>query len=193
MSKLYRILRPLVITGTILGLSAGNLSAGAYNIENHTIRWTGATPVKYHTGLLSPKSFSADITDNGQIMSLSVVLDMNSIDVTDLRGNSRDKLTAHLQGEDFFHVSEYPEASFVMKEHKDGKMHGTFTVRGIARQIAIPVKVAGSTSDGWTLSGKFAFNRQNHNVNYANSGIIGLAKDKIIDDDIQMEVDLKLK
>ena len=174
-------------------LASGSLLAGSLTIDSHTIRWTGATPVKFHTGLLSPKSFSASISENGTIEALEVVLDMDSIDFTDLDGRSKERLTGHLKSEDFFHVADYPEASFVMKEFADGQMHGTFTVRGIARQMAIPVKVAGSSSGGWVLSGKFAFNRQNHNVNYANAGIIGIAKDKIIDDDIQLEIELVLK
>ncbi len=178
---------------TIILTASSYLSAGDLNIVDHTIRWTGETPVKYHTGLLSPKAFSASIAGDGTIESLSVVLDMNSIDVTDLEGRSRDRLTSHLKSEDFFLVSEYPEASFVMQAYKNGKMHGTITIRGIAQQIAIPVKVSGSPASGWNLSGKFAFNRQNFNVNYANSGIIGLAKDKIIDDEIQLEIELLVK
>ena len=115
---------------------------------------------------------------------------MNSIDVTDLNGRQKNRLTNHLLSEDFFYVEKYPDATFHMKEFKNGEMHGTIQIRGISRQIAIPVTVKGNADNGWKLSGKFSFNRQNYNVNYANAGIIGIAKDKIIDDAIEMDISL---
>ena len=164
-----------------------------YTVEDHSIRWTGSTPVKSHTGLLSPSELAVSLTDDGKIESLKVVLDMNSIDVTDLQGRQKNRLTDHLISEDFFHVEKYPEATFIMKEYKDGKMHGTISIRGVPKSIAIPVTVSGNPNKGWNLSGKFAFNRQDFNVNYANAGIIGIAKDKIIDDDIVLEIELTVK
>jgi len=161
-------------------------------LHAHRIQWTGKTPLKYHTGLLTPQSFEASISDAGKIEALSVVLDMNSIDVTDLQGDSRAKLTAHLSNEDFFDVPNHPTASFVMKEHRDGHMHGTITIRGVSREIAIPVTVTGDAASGWTLSGAFSFDRYDFNVNYQKGNLLELAKDKIIDEQISLEIELKV-
>lgn len=147
-------------------------------------------PASTHTGLLTPQDFALEISDKGTVESLRVVLDMDSIDVTDLEGGKRDKLMEHLRSEDFFHVEEYPTARFVMDEHRDGELLGTITIRGISKPFSIPVKVHGHVDRGWILSGTFTFDRQDFNVNYQNSGFFGVAKDKIIRDDVELDIEL---
>ncbi len=111
-----------LIKGSILiaaaALSIGSLQAKDYQLADHEIRWTGSMPAKTHEGKLTLKSIEADITDTGKVTSLKAVVDMTAINVTDLEGKSRDKLTGHLESDDFFHVEKYPTATFVLDEHK---------------------------------------------------------------------------
>ncbi|MFP4283163.1 MAG: YceI family protein [Opitutales bacterium] len=166
------------------------LTAADYRLEEHTIRWTGSMPAKTHTGLLTPQSFAASIADDGTIESLEVVLDMKSIDVTDLEGKQRDKLARHLRSEDFFHVEEYPTASFSLRRHADGHLEGSITIRGVTQPIEIPVSVTPNGETGWTLAGAFSFDRQEFNVNHQNGGFFSAAKDKIIRDLVDLEIEL---
>ena len=117
---------------------------------------------------------------------------MSSIDVTDLKGKKREKLTNHFLSRDFFYVKEYPTARFTLNRHEDGSLVGEIEIRGVAKPITIPVEVTGSVSEGWTLEGEFAFNRQDFNVNYQNGGILGAAKDKLIRDMIDLAIELKV-
>ena len=78
-------------------LATSSLSAANFELLEHRIEWKGSTPIKSHEGLLSPKSFEVTIGADGTIDSLSVVIDMDSIDVTDISGNKRDKLMGHLR------------------------------------------------------------------------------------------------
>lgn len=63
----------------------------------------------------------------------------------------RDK---HLRGEDFFHVSKYPEAKFVstgveyLGDDK-ARIKGQLTLRGVTRDIVIDAKRIGGGQDPW--------------------------------------------
>lgn len=187
-----RARRGLLLTIATLLLAGGPLFAGEYQLESHRIAWSGSMPAKTHSGLLTPQSLEVSITDDGQIDSLEVILDMSSINVTDLEGKSRTKLTNHLLSEDFFFVDKYPTASFSLEQFEQGQLHGTITIRGISKHIVVPVSVKGHPDRGWILSGTFTFNRQDFDVNYQNSGFFGVAKDKLIRDEVELDIELKV-
>lgn len=182
----------------LLALASATLSlnAATYELESYTIDWSGSMPAVTHEGQLSLKSLDVVISDTGKVESLTAVVDMTQIDVTDLEGGDRDKLIGHLKSDDFFHVEEYPEATFVLQEHKDEHLYGTITIRGVSKSIALPVRVSGTPERGWMLVGSFDYNRKDFGVDYQNSGFLGLldaAKSKIIRDLIDVNVTLKLK
>jgi len=180
----------------VAGLSAATLQAKDYQMTDHTIRWTGSMPAKTHEGLLSLKSLDAEITDQGKVTALKAVVDMTKINVTDLEGKKRDKLTGHLKSDDFFHVEEHPTATFVLDEHKGDKFHGTLTIRGVSKKVALPAKVSGNPDRGWILAGDFDYNRNDYGVDYQNSGLLGFmnaAKSKLIDEMIDVSVSVRLK
>ncbi len=190
---LNQALKGLCLTGSAVLLTGSALIGAEYELTKHRIQWSGSMPASTHTGLLTPQEFELEISEEGSVESLHVVLDMDSIEVTDLEGDKREKLMGHLRSEDFFHVEEYPTARFVMDEHRDGALHGTITIRGISEPFSIPVDVHGHEDRGWMLSGKFTFDRQDFNVNYQNSGFFGVAKDKVIRDDVELDIELTAK
>ena len=171
------------------------LSAKEYTLTEYEIRWAGSMPAKTHEGLLSLASLQANISDSGKVNSLSAVVDMSSINVTDLKGDDRDTLTEHLKSDDFFHVEKYPVATFELQEHKDNQLHGTITIREVSKDISIPVRVSGDPNRGWMLVGDFEYNRKKFGVDYQNSGFLGLfnaAKSKLIRDAIDVSISLTL-
>ncbi|NBB80065.1 MAG: hypothetical protein GVY36_11585 [Verrucomicrobia bacterium] len=179
-----------------LGLSIGSLQAKDYQLTKQDIKWTGSMPAKTHEGQLTLKSFDADITDSGKVTSLEAVIDMTKINVTDLEGKKRDKLTGHLESDDFFHVEKHPTATFVLDEHKGEKFHGTLTIRGVSQKVALPARVSGHPDRGWILSGDFDYDRNEFGVDYQNSGLFGFmnaAKSKLIDDMIDVSVQIRLE
>lgn len=79
---------------------------------------------------------------------VNVTIDMDSIDSNHAE---RDK---HLRGEDFFHVSKYPEARFVstsFEDHGDGTatLKGDLTIKDATRNVTIDVKHIGHGEDPW--------------------------------------------
>ncbi|MFO8025473.1 YceI family protein [Thiohalophilus sp.] len=79
---------------------------------------------------------------------VNITIDMSSIDSNHAE---RDK---HLRGEDFFHVSKYPEARFVstaFEDHGDGTatLQGDLTIKDVTRNVTIDVKHVGHGEDPW--------------------------------------------
>ena len=179
-----------------LGLSVGSLQAKAYELSDQDIKWTGSMPAKTHEGQLKLKTLDVDITDEGKVTALKAVVDMTAINVTDLEGKKRDKLTGHLESDDFFHVEKHPTATFVLDEHKGNAFHGTLTIRGTSQKVTLPARVSGNPENGWILAGDFDYDRNDFGVDYQNSGFlgfIGAAKSKLIDDMIDVSVQVRLK
>lgn len=60
----------------------------------------------------------------------------------------------HLRSADFFDVEKYPEILFASKsiEHKGDDLYtvsGDLTIRGVSREIELPVHYMGTTKDPW--------------------------------------------
>lgn len=162
--------------------------AGDYQVVSQTIKWTGKTPVKSHYGELTASTLKVAISEEGKIEKLHAVLDMNSIDVQDLSGKFRDKLTGHLASDDFFNVGEFPTSEFKLTEFVDGGLVGKITIRGIEKDITIPVTVSAQDDGSYKLEGAFSFNRFDFGVAYQSGNLLSIAKDKLIDELIDVEV-----
>lgn len=91
------------------------------------------------------------------------------IDSIDTNQKDRD---AHLKSADFFDMESYPELKFESTEFKDGKLHGTITIRGNSQPIALDVDFNGVVQDGYgqTKAGfeiEGALNRKDFGLNYS--------------------------
>lgn len=83
---------------------------------------------------------------------------------------------AHLRSADFFDVEKYPDITFqskhVEKKGKDFVAHGTFTMHGVSKEIALPFTLNGvqPAKDGKTVLGVTArttINRKDFGVSFA--------------------------
>ncbi len=86
--------------------------------------------------------------ENPSANRVEVEIDVASLDTNHAE---RDK---HLRSARFFDVKRYPKATFVSKrweEHDDGTatLRGTFTLRGVSREIEIAVTPVGGGKDPW--------------------------------------------
>ncbi len=89
----------------------------------------------------------------------------------------------HLRTPDFFDVQQYPEMSFKStKVERKGKeayvAHGTFTLHGVSKEIAIPFKLFGPIKDPQGkqrlgIEAGLTINRQDYGVKY-NSVVDGV-------------------
>ncbi|MGB3779912.1 MAG: YceI family protein [Tunicatimonas sp.] len=95
------------------------LSAQAVNYpldtEASELTWYGFKPTGRHNGTIGIQDGMLAV-ENGTVVGGSFTMDLNSIDVLDLEGEDKQKLTGHLQSPDFFNVEQYPNAKFEITE-----------------------------------------------------------------------------
>jgi polyisoprenoid-binding protein YceI len=121
--------------------------------------------------------------------SVDAVIKASSIDT------GIQKRDDHLRNPDFFDVEKYPEITFkssrIEKKGKDFIAHGTFSMHGVSKEIAIPFKVNGVNRDektGKTVLGATArttVNRREFGINYANP-----ANPTFLGDMVEIELNL---
>jgi polyisoprenoid-binding protein YceI len=87
--------------------------------------------------------------------------------------DARDK---HLRTPDFFDADKYPEITFksshILKKGKGFIAHGTFTMRGVSKEIALPFTINGISKDPKTgktslgATARISVNRRDYGINY---------------------------
>lgn len=170
------------------------------DVASSTIEWTGSKPVGKHSGTLGLSSGSIESKD-GNIESGSFIIDMTSINVTDLEGEEKASLEGHLKGEGegkedhFFNVAKHPKAVFEITgiSEKDGKafVDGNLTIKDIKKNISFPATTS-INDDTITLETEvFTINRTEWGVNYASKSVFENLGDKFINDDIELKISIK--
>jgi polyisoprenoid-binding protein YceI len=101
----------------------------------------------------------------------------------------------HLRTPDFFDAEKYPEITFkssrIEKKGKGFIAHGTFSMRGVSKEIAIPFTVNGVNTDAKTgkttlgATGRTTLNRRDYGVNFARPD-----NPTFLGDEIEIELNL---
>ncbi len=162
------------------------------NTAQSNIRWYGEELTgKTHFGNLSFKEAQIDLQD-GVITGGNFVVDMTSLTVEDLGGGGKAKLEGHLRSDDFFSVKKNPMASLkiTQKAKVDGStqtLYGELTIKGIKHPIDFTITLG----DNKTAVAKMTFDRSKYNVRFRSGSFFENLGDKLILDDIRMEVILQ--
>ncbi|HET8886768.1 MAG TPA: YceI family protein [Salinimicrobium sp.] len=182
---------------------AKTASAEAIQYEIDTtaseMKWRGTKPTGEHVGTIDIQSGHFTAKD-GKIESGTVVIDMNSVAVTDanISDEDRENLENHLKGTvegketDFFNVKKFPTATFEITgtTERDGKtfLQGNLTLKDSTKNIEFPVDTKLS-NDGKTLvieSERFIIDRTDWGVNYGSQSVFDNLGDNFISDDMEL-------
>jgi polyisoprenoid-binding protein YceI len=168
------------------------------DIEKSYIQWTGSSASgSSHTGTIKLLDGGFHII-RGNLKQGTFTINMGSIEVTDLSGSDKADLEGHLKSSDFFDIPKYPTGQFVItgltlpESPGAGITHnlkGDLTLKGITKEIAVPVNVELQGDNIMVTSPEFAINRTEWDIKYK-SGLIGTMKDKIINDDIKLKINV---
>ena len=136
---------------------------------------------------------------NGAIKGGMFEIDMASITNTDLEaGKGKEKLEGHLKAPDFFDVAQFPTGSFQIVEVTPAtgvadvthNVKGNLTLKGIEKSITIPANIAVMGDKLTAVTPSFTINRTDWDIKYGSGSFADLAKDKIINDDISLVLQL---
>ncbi|WP_062059734.1 YceI family protein [Aquimarina longa] len=170
------------------------------DVQSSNIDWIGSKPLEKHTGTLKLTSGTLETKEN-IVKSGSFVIDMTSINVTDLEGDEKTHLEQHLRGESkgkedhFFNVAKFPKAVFEITgiSEKEGKtyLEGNLEIKGIKKNVSFPVTTSIETNVMTLNTEVFTINRTEWGVNYGSKSIFDNLGDKFINDDIELKISIK--
>lgn len=171
-------------------------STYAVNTEASVINWRGFKPTgKDHVGTLKLANGSVKV-EGSQLVGGKFVVDMNSLDNTDLKGTEgHGKLLGHLKSEDFFNVANHPTSSLeitkVEASNEEGATHnisGNLTIKGISKNVTFPATVE-VTDNGVTANAAFVIDRSQWDVKFGSTSFFpDLVGDKVISNDLELNV-----
>ena len=153
-----------------LGIVTGSyaIAADVYTIDPvHSTLGFSVRHMMVSETLGSFGQFEGDIVVEPSDISASktqVTIQAASIDTR------QDKRDAHLRGADFFDVEKFPTITFVSKAiTKSGEGYiitGDLTMKGVTKEVAIPVTITGPVGSVIGLAGSFTLNRQDYGITY---------------------------
>ena len=198
-------------TGAAQEVENVSASANEYalNVSSSEFTWNGFKPTGRHNGTIGIQDGMLAV-ENGKLVGGTINMDMTNINVADLEGEDKQKLTGHLSSPDFFAVEEYPTAQFqitevqpyggavasnndnmelVVNEEKVGEYEiknpthtitGNLTLRDTTLSITFPAKV-NITDNKIEAQAKFNIDRTDWNVSYGDENDpVAQAKDQFI-------------
>jgi polyisoprenoid-binding protein YceI len=178
----------LMLFANISLVSANNNDPIKVNAEKSTVSWKGYKVTGSHEGNIKISSGTLDMKD-GLLTGGQVIIDMSSINVTDLSGGGKGKLEGHLKSPDFFDVAQHKTAKLnitnVVSRGTAGsyKVIGDITIKGITK----PVKFNIETKEG-AMVGTIQIDRTDFNVRYGSGSFFDNLGDKTIYDEFDINV-----
>ena len=182
----------ITITLTLTSIAFSYSQSLTANQTQSIIRWYGEELTgKSHFGNLSFKKGQIELQD-GLIIGGTFVVNMTSLSVEDLSGGAKSRLEGHLRSDDFFSVDKYPEATLkiTQKAKVEGdvqKLYGELTIKGIKHPVDFTIILG----DKKTAIANLTFDRSKYNVRFRSGSFFENLGDKLILDDIRMEVSLQ--
>lgn len=164
------------------------------------LKWSGSKPGKTHKGYINIKEGRVKLSDDA-IVGGSVIMDMKSLTVTDLKGESKSDLESHLKGmgssnaDDFFNVKKYPTSKFEITriarlsndENYDLLIYGDLTIKDVTKEIAFKASVNYEGSELIMSSEEFSINRTDWGINFMSKSFFDNLKDRFIEDKVDLQ------
>ena len=181
MIMVKKILLTLVMSGFVV------TQAASINTKKSEFNWLGTKVTGKHLGTIKAQSGNVEIKDD-KIVGGKVVIDMSTINVTDLTGDYKKKLENHLKSDDFFNVKKYSTAVLSIKKVYSSTIVADLMIRGKTNKIELPYERKGNT-----ITGEMVFDRSKYDIKYSSGSFFSDLGDKLIHDDVKITYKLVLE
>jgi polyisoprenoid-binding protein YceI len=169
-------------------------------VKESLLYWKGRPIVgKGHEGTLQLQSGNLDADANGKLVGGQFIIDMKSIQSTDIKHEGeRKSLEDHLKNENFFAVDKYPWASFLIKKITPGADSTTFTITGnlgiksAIREISFPATLV-ITGDLVKAQASIIIDRTKWGINFQSRSVFTNLKDGLLADEVPISMNLVFK
>jgi polyisoprenoid-binding protein YceI len=137
------------------------------------------------------------LVNNDMISNASIEIDMATFTVESFEDeDSKNKLTGHLQSDDFFQISTYPVSLFELTNIKASEgdynaiVTGNLTILDVTKSITFNANIAVSADEVSIKSEDFVVNRTDWGLVYNTEGTEGVPVDYLISNDIGFTIDV---
>ena len=159
------------------------------NTTKSTIKWKGEKVTGFHEGIISIKT--ANLTfDNDVLTGGEVIIDMSTINCTDLSGPYKNKLEEHLNSDDFFNVSDYPVSK--LKITKCTKVNenkynvvADLTIKEITKSVEFETELINNVA-----TANLNIDRTKFDIKYSSESFFKNLGDKMIYDNFNLTVNI---
>ena len=168
------------------------------DINKSNVKWYGDEITgKQHYGSLKFKEGNIVLTGTGKvsdkIISGNFIVDMTSLNVEDLTGRGKNSLEGHLKSDDFFSVNKFNFAYLKILKSNDPvngvqTINGDLTIKGISHPVTFTMELNGKKAKS-----NLIFDRTKYDVKFRSGNFFQNLGDKLIYDDIKLEVNLEFE
>ncbi|MDX1271689.1 YceI family protein [Bizionia paragorgiae] len=189
-------MKQFIKTGVLAVLVAFLTFSFTTNTDKKTVKtdeskvvWKGYKVTGSHEGTIAIQSGELHFNDE-VLTGGAFVMDMSTINSTDLQGEYKDKLDGHLKSDDFFGVAKFPTAKMVFTKVKatgknSYKVTADLTIKGKTAPVVVNLSVYGSKATA-TLK----VDRTKYDVRYGSTSFFDNLQDKAIYDEFDLVADL---
>ena len=168
------------------------------NVIKSNVKWYGDEITgKQHYGSLKFKEGNIILTGTGKIsdkiISGNFIVDMTSLNVEDMTGRGKNSLEGHLKSDDFFSVSKFNYAYLKILKINDPvngvqTINGDLIIKGISHPVTFTMELNGKKAKS-----NLIFDRTKYDVKFRSGNFFQNLGDKLIYDDIKLEVSLEFE
>ena len=159
-------------------------------VETSSVTWKGYKVTGSHMGSIALKEGSLEFKDD-KLVGGEFIIDMTSVENTDMEGEYKAKLEGHLKSDDFFGVENYPTAKLVFNKVKStGKnsyeVTGDLTIKGKTNPVTFDISIYGNKA-----TANLKIDRTKFDVRYGSTSFFDNLQDKAIYDEFDLITDLE--
>ena len=147
--------------------------------QNSVVEWIGTKTTGSHNGTIEIEKGLILKNEKGDIVSGKFMINMNSIQCTDLSGKKKESIEGHLKDADFFNTNEHPYASFEIEEVGSELMFGKLTIKG----ISAPINFKYNQLNDYQYEAEIIVDRTLFDIKYKSKTIFPELGDNFIHDD----------
>ena len=158
-------------------------------VKESKIVWKGFKVTGSHEGNISLKSGRLEF-NHGKLVGGSFVMDMKSIECTDLSGDSKDQLEGHLKSADFFSTETYPISTLTFQtvsiiNDYSYNVKAEVTIKGKTEIVDFT-----TTIDRNKANGTLKIDRTKFDIKYGSGSFFDGLGDNMIYDEFELTMDI---
>lgn len=193
----FKILTILTATAIFFSFKSAAPENFLVDTKASSIEWTAGKVGGSHNGTIQLASGSLSFVGKN-LKSGSFGIDMNTIAISDLKGNSNQNLLNHLKGDDFFSVAKNPASTFAITKVSPAgtdrvNITGNLTIKGITNEISFPASVKRAKNTVAAVAKGVKVDRTKYDIKYRSKNFFGDIGDKAIDDEFELSINLVAK